>query len=113
MLLCAVMFLFFSQYHCSDNFDCLLLYYHCNYLPKNFDCHLRDTPHYPDPCIGQSLGQNIEFREAFDVAVGRAVAETRIAYTNIFYVLCVRLCLFVPKYFLFPKDKKTFSALLN
>lgn len=29
-------------------------------------------------CIGQNSGQNIEFREVFDVAVARAVAEMRI-----------------------------------
>jgi len=28
--------------------------------------------------IGQNLGQNVSFREKFDVAVARAVAEMRI-----------------------------------
>lgn len=29
-------------------------------------------------CIGQNLGQNLDFREGFDVAVARAVAEMRV-----------------------------------
>lgn len=32
----------------------------------------------PSIVIGQDVGQNIEFREVFDVSVARAVAEMRI-----------------------------------
>lgn len=31
--------------------------------------------------LGQDVGQNLEFREVFDVAVARAVAEMRILGT--------------------------------
>lgn len=33
---------------------------------------------YSDLCIGQNLGQNLVFREKFDIAVARAVAEMRV-----------------------------------
>lgn len=31
-----------------------------------------------DLCIGQNVGQNLDFRENFDIAVARAVAEMRV-----------------------------------
>lgn len=31
-----------------------------------------------DLCIGQNAGQNLDFRENFDIAVARAVAEMRV-----------------------------------
>lgn len=43
-------------------------------MPENISCTLV-------LCIGQNLGQNLCYREKFDVAVARAVAEMRILGT--------------------------------
>lgn len=47
-------------------------------------------------CLEQNLGQNLNFRETFDIAVARAVAEMRVlgnCYTEIILLYFLGLCL--------------------
>ncbi|KAI8528991.1 hypothetical protein RHMOL_Rhmol12G0191400 [Rhododendron molle] len=48
------------------------------FLGLNILLTFPDYGAYSEPCYRQNLGQNLGFREVFDVAVARAVAEMRV-----------------------------------